>query len=123
VTRRVLIVDDEPDLREITRLALERVAGWTVTVAASGPEALERAAADQPEAILLDVMMPGMDGPETARHLAADPLTADIPILLLTAKALSSELAALATAPVAGILRKPFDPMRLAIQIEELLGW
>ena len=121
--RRVLIVDDEPDLREITRLALERVAGWTVTVASSGPEALERAAADQPEAILLDVMMPGMDGPETARRLAADPLTADIPILLLTAKALSSELAALAAAPVAGILRKPFDPMRLAIQIEEALGW
>ncbi len=122
-THRVLVVDDEPDIREIAVLALERLAGWTVTTASGGAEALVTAAAERPEAVVLDVMMPGMDGPETARRLAADPATHDIPVLLLTAKARSGEQAELASGPVAGVLTKPFDPTRLASDIERALGW
>lgn len=123
MSRTVLVVDDEPDIREIVRLALERLAGWTVLTAASGVEALALAAENLPDGIILDVMMPGMDGPETARRLAADPVTAHIPVLLLTAKARTGEKAQLATEPVAGVLTKPFDPTRLAADIAAVLGW
>ncbi|HEY3436313.1 MAG TPA: response regulator [Actinotalea sp.] len=123
MTRTVLVVDDEPDIREIARLSLEHVAGWTVLVAGSGADGIAVAASEQPDAILLDVMMPEMDGPETARRLAADPRTAAIPVLLLTAQVLSSERAALADAPVAAILAKPFDPMTLGREISDALGW
>ncbi len=121
--RRVLVVDDEPDIREIARLALERLAGWTVLTASSGADALAVAEQQKPEIILLDVMMPGMDGPETARRLTANAATSGIPILMLTAKAMSAETAQLAAGPVAGVLIKPFDPTRLASDIERLLGW
>jgi len=123
VNRRVLVVDDEPDIREIAVLALERLAGWTVLTAADGEQAIALAEQEQPEAIILDVMMPGMDGPQTARRLAANPATAHIPVLLLTAKAMSAEKAQLASGPVTAVLTKPFDPTRLAADIESALGW
>ena len=123
MTRRVLVVDDEPDIREIVRMALEMLAGWTILTASSGAEALRIAASEQPDAVLLDVMMPGMDGPETARRLAENAETADIPVMLLPAKAMTAERAQLAAAPVVGVLTKPFDPMELAGDIRELLGW
>jgi CheY-like chemotaxis protein len=119
----VLVVDDEPDIREIARLALERLAGWTVSTASSGREALEKAATEQPEVILLDVMMPEIDGRETARQLAANPATSAIPVILLTAKAMTTERAQLAAEPVVGVLTKPFDPVSLALDVERLLGW
>jgi CheY-like chemotaxis protein len=123
MTRTVLVVDDEPDIRELVRLALEHLAGWRVLVASGGAEALTISAADQPEAVLLDVMMPGMDGPETARRLGDDPRTCDIPVVLLTARAMSpAELTATGT-PAAGVLAKPFDVMALAGQVEAILGW
>lgn len=123
MTHRVLVVDDEPDIREIARLSLERLAGWTVLTAASGDEALQLAAQELPDAVLLDVMIPGMDGPEVARRLAADPTTAGIPVLLLTARARSAEREELAEGPVAAVLTKPFDPTSLADDIAGALGW
>ncbi|MCU1373856.1 MAG: Two-component response regulator, partial [Actinomycetia bacterium] len=79
--RRVLLVDDEDDIRLVARASLERLAGWEVLAAASGPDALAMARAEQPDAIILDVMMPGMDGPATLAELRADPATADIPVV------------------------------------------
>lgn len=123
MNRRVLVVDDEPDIREIARIALGHVAGWTVLLAGGGREAIQIALEEQPDAILVDVMMPDMDGPETVRRLAADPRTASIPVLLLTAKVLSGDQTELTNTPVAAMLGKPFDPMTLAAQIEDVLGW
>jgi len=87
VTRCVLVVDDEPDIRAVARLSLERVGGLRVIEASSGMEALDIVAASQPDAVLLDVMMPRVDGPTTYALLQADPRTRDIPVLLLTARA------------------------------------
>jgi CheY-like chemotaxis protein len=123
MSRRVLVVDDEPDIRAITRAALQHVAGWEVLMASSGAEALEVAAVEQPDAILLDAMMPGMDGAETARRLAADDRTARIPVLLLTAKVFTSGKPARDELPVVAILAKPFDPRTLAAEIDAALGW
>ncbi|MDT0164103.1 response regulator [Actinotalea sp. AC32] len=123
MTRRILVVDDEPDIRELARLALAHVAGWDVLTASGGEEALRTARAERLDAVVLDVMMPGMDGPQTARRLAADPVTADVPVLLLTARVLSSDRAELEETPVAGVLAKPFDPMTLADQVRDCLGW
>ena len=131
MTRTVLVVDDEPDIRLLVELALSHVAGWRVLLASGGAAALEVAAAEGPQAVVLDVMMPGMDGPETARRLAADPRSAHIPVVMLTAdvgSARPGEPSAPAAAPgttggVRGALRKPFDPLTLAHQIEEVLGW
>ena len=84
--RRVLIVDDEDDIREVAQMSLELVAGWQVTTASSGEQALTAAALEQPDAVLLDVMMPGLDGPQTLEKLLADPRTSEIPVIFLTAK-------------------------------------
>ena len=88
---KVLIIDDEDDIREVAALSLESVAGWEVFTANSGSQGLARAVEHQPDAILLDVMMPGMDGPTTFRELRKNPATAKIPVLLLTAKVQSSD--------------------------------
>lgn len=119
----VLVVDDEPDIRALLELTLQHVAGWRVEVASSGTQALERVPELAPDVVLLDVMMPGLDGPETARRLAADPRSAAVPVILLTAKARPGETTALLEGPVAGVLAKPFDPIALADQIADLLGW
>jgi CheY-like chemotaxis protein len=121
--RTVLLIDDEDDVREVARLALEMTAGWTVLAAASGAAGVELAAAAAPDAILLDVMMPGMDGPATLAALRADPTTATIPVLLLTAKFQPAERRGLEELAVGGVLAKPFDPMRLAEQVSAALGW
>jgi CheY-like chemotaxis protein len=120
---RVLIIDDEDDIREVAALSLETVAGWEVLTASSGAQGVARAAEHQPEAILLDVMMPGMDGPATLRALRLDPATSRIPVLLLTAKVQSSDQRRFADLGVAAVLFKPFDPLTLAAQIAAALGW
>ncbi len=94
---RILIIDDEEDIREVAALSLETVAGWEVMVANSGAQGLARASTYQPDAILLDVMMPGMDGPTTFRELRKNPTTAHIPVLLLTAKVQATDRSALPT--------------------------
>jgi CheY-like chemotaxis protein len=122
--RRVLIVDDEDAIREIARLAMEEVGGHVVTTASSGVEALDRATADPPDAVLLDVMMPGLDGPGTVSRLRADPRTRDVDVILLTAKVQPSEVARFhQLAGVVGVIAKPFDPMTLPAQVAEILGW
>lgn len=122
--RRVLIVDDEDSIREIAQLSMEVVGGHRVTGASSGAEALDRAAADPPDAILMDVMMPGLDGPATVARLQADPRTRDIDVVLLTAKVRPSDLARIDVLPgVAGVIAKPFDPMALPTQVADILGW
>jgi CheY-like chemotaxis protein len=120
---RILIIDDEDDIREVAALSLETVAGWQVFVANSGREGLARAAEHRPDAILLDVMMPGMDGPTTFRELRKNPATASIPVLLLTAKVQSSDQRRFADLGVEAILLKPFDPLTLSTQICKALGW
>ena len=123
MSHRILIIDDEEDIREVAGLSLETVAGWEVLVASSGAQGLACAIERQPDAILLDVMMPGMDGPTIFRELRKNPATARIPVLLLTAKVQSSDQRRFADLGVDAILFKPFDPLTLSTQIASLLGW
>ena len=120
---RILIIDDEDDIREVAALSLETVAGWNTLAAPDGRQGLAMASEHKPDAILLDVMMPGMDGPTTFRQLALDPATAHIPVLLLTAKVQPSDQETFAHLGVKAVLTKPFDPMTLADQIAAALGW
>lgn len=120
---RVLIVDDEDDIREVAQLSLEMTTGWEVITAASGAEGVTRAATERPDAILLDVMMPELDGPATFERLQANPATREIPVVLLTAKVQAADQRRLSELGVAGVLSKPFDPMRLAADLAGVLGW
>jgi CheY-like chemotaxis protein len=123
MTRRVLVVDDDDAIREVAQSSLEIVAGWEVEVASSGLQALERAVAEPPDAILLDVMMPSMDGPTTFARLQADARTRNVPVVLLTAKVQPAERRRWEQLGVAGVLAKPFDPLELPGQVADLLGW
>jgi CheY-like chemotaxis protein len=120
---RILIIDDEEDIRIVTALTLETVAGWDVITATNGKEGIQRARQENPDAILLDVMMPEMDGPTTFRNLQAHEDTRRIPVLLLTAKVQAVDQQRFADLGVAGVLFKPFDPLTLADQIAGALGW
>ena len=122
-TRRILVVDDEDDIREVAQLSLEMVGGWEVLAASSGAEGIARAAAERPDAILLDVMMPDMDGPATFRALRDNPATTEIPVILLTAKVQAADRRRFDDLGVAGVLSKPFDPMELANEVSRTLGW
>jgi CheY-like chemotaxis protein len=119
---KVLIIDDEDDIRRIARLSLSRVGRMEVVEAASGTDGVARAVAEKPDAILLDVMMPGIDGPDTLQALRADPATAGIPVLFLTAKAMSSEVERLKQLGAVAVLTKPFDPMTLPAAVKAALG-
>jgi CheY-like chemotaxis protein len=121
--RRVLLVDDEDDIRLVARASLERLAGWQVLAASSGREGIDVARAEQPDAIVLDVMMPGLDGPGTLVELRADPATADIPVVFLTAKVQAAERRRLEELGAAGVVAKPFDPMTLAGELSAAFGW
>ncbi|HEX4284637.1 MAG TPA: response regulator [Terracidiphilus sp.] len=123
MTHRILIIDDEDDIREVAAMSLETVAGWEVMVANSGAQGLTRAASYKPDAILLDVMMPGMDGPTTFRELRKNPMTAKIPVLFLTAKVQATDRRRFADLGIHAVLVKPFDPMTLSTQISNALGW
>ena len=121
--KRILIIDDEADIREIAQVSLEMVGGHQVLTARSGSEGIERARAERPDAILLDVMMPEMDGPTTVAHLRADPELCDIPVILLTARAAPERATPYDGLGVAAVFAKPFDPMTLASQMAGVLGW
>ncbi|MEG9436184.1 response regulator [Edaphobacter sp. HDX4] len=121
--RRILIIDDEEDIREVASLSLEATAGWQVTKASSGAQGIELAKSYQPDAILMDVMMPGVDGPTTFRQMQQIPEIAHIPVLLLTAKVQGVDKRRFADLGVAAVLFKPFDPLALAEQIREALHW
>jgi CheY-like chemotaxis protein len=120
--RRVLVIDDDDDIRMLVRLSLQRVGGLEVIEAANGREGLALARAERPDAILLDVMMPEMDGPTTVSELRRVPETADIPVILLTAKVQARDHERFAELPIQGTIPKPFDPLTLARQLDELAG-
>ena len=117
---KILYVEDEADIRQIAKLALEQVGGFTVELCASGEEALEKAAAHKPDMILLDVMMPGMDGPTTLQHLRTQETLADVPVAFLTAKVQPQEVLAFKEMGAMDVIAKPFDPMTLADQVRAI---
>jgi CheY-like chemotaxis protein len=119
---KVMLVDDEEDIRTIGQLSLGRVGGWQTVMAASGAEALTKAAAEQPDLILLDVMMPELDGPTTFGLLRAQEATARIPIIFMTAKVQKHEVARYLELGAVGVIHKPFDPMMLPSEIRRLLA-
>ena len=116
----MLVVDDDDDVREVTAFALELIGGYEVLAADGGAAALELARLHRPDLVLLDVMMPGMDGPATFRALRADPATAPIPVVLLTAK-VQIGLHRDEHDGLAGVISKPFDPRALVDEIERIL--
>jgi CheY-like chemotaxis protein len=119
---KVLIIDDEDDIRRIARLSLTKLGKMEVVEASSGLEGVRRAAEEKPDAILLDVMMPGLDGPGTLAALRSNPATAGIPVVFLTAKAMASEVERLKDLGAKAVLTKPFDPLALAGQVRAGLG-
>jgi two-component system, OmpR family, alkaline phosphatase synthesis response regulator PhoP len=116
----VLLVEDDPDIQLITRLAL-RKSGFNVNVASNGRQALEAVRAALPDLVLLDWMMPELDGLETCRHLKADPATSGIPVIFLTAKSQEQEIARGLALGATGYITKPFDALSLGKQIRDLL--
>ncbi len=122
-SKRILIVDDDERIRQVVRMCLIKLAKWLVITAASGQEALQLATDEQPDAILLDVSMPGLDGIETLAQLRQNPQTAAIPIIFLTAKVQRTEQLHYQELGVAGLIVKPFDPVQLSQEISRLLGW
>jgi CheY-like chemotaxis protein len=121
--KRVLIIDNEPHIQEVAQICLETVAGWQVIAADSGQEGLIKAAAEQPDAILLDVMMPDMDGPTTFQKLQENAATQKIPVILLTAKVQASDRRRYAEMGLNHVIAKPFNPINLATEIAQALGW
>jgi len=121
--KRVLVIDDEDDIREIAQDSLEIIGGYEVLTASSGSEGLAGARAQQPAAILLDMMMPGMDGFATFQKLQDDAATRDIPVILLTANVQANDRLRFAELGVAGVIAKPFDPVSLPSQLAQVLGW
>lgn len=119
--RRVLLVDDEEEIREVAGMSLGLVGGWQVETCACGADAIRLAAVAPPDVIVLDVMMPGLDGPATYSELQSDARTRSIPVIFLTAKAQPAEKRRLAELGVCGVIAKPFDPLTLASEVEALL--
>ncbi len=119
---RILIVDDEPDIRRIAGLALRKLGGHDLVEAENGMEALKLAAEHRPDVILLDVMMPLMDGPTTLAALKQNAATSAIPVIFLTAKAIASEVERFKRLGAVTALTKPFDPMTLDRDIKAALG-
>lgn len=122
-SRRILVVDDDADIRAVAQLALKKVGGWEVAIAASGSEGIASAIANPPDAILLDVMMPDLDGLSVYKALQANPATQVIPVILLTAKVQASEQRQFAELGVAAVITKPFKARQLPEQIATILGW
>jgi len=117
---RILYVEDEPDIRAVAQMALEAVGGFNVTACASGSEALAAAPTAQADLLLLDVMMPGMDGPSTLQALRALPATAATPVIFMTAKVQAAEVAQYKALGAIDVIHKPFDPMELSAQISRI---
>ena len=118
--RHILCIDDEEDILQITKMSLETLGGFRVSVCHGSGDALAEVKRLRPDVVLLDVMMPGQDGPSTLKLLQEDPDVAKIPVIFLTAKAQPSELANLIRLGAKGVISKPFNPMLLSRQILEL---
>jgi two-component system, OmpR family, response regulator len=118
--KRILYVEDDPDIQMVAQMALEVVGGFTLRTCSSGQEALREAAAFAPDLILLDVMMPSMDGPATLAELRKLDATAAIPAIFMTAKVQSAEVTYYKSLGAVGVIAKPFDPMELPQQVRQL---
>ncbi|MGD8525318.1 MAG: response regulator [Thioalkalispiraceae bacterium] len=117
---RILYVEDEPDIQAVAQIALESVGGFDVSICSSGEEALQSAAQFAPQLLLLDVMMPGMDGPTTLSELHKQDELRDIPAIFMTAKVQPQEIEQLLTYGAIGVVAKPFDPMTLSDTIRKI---
>lgn len=117
---RILYVEDEPDIRTIAEMALTRIGGYSVQLCESGPDAIARAPAFAPQLILLDVMMPGMDGVETLAHLRMLPEMRETPVVFMTAKAQRHEADHYRALGAVGVVPKPFDPVTLSQAIADI---
>ncbi len=118
--QRVLCVEDEPDIRSVIKLALEAVGGFSVLLCNSGKEAIEKAPAFAPDFILLDAMMPGMDGPSTLKALREIPALANVPVAFMTAKVQTSEIAGFKALGALDVIAKPFNPRTLADTVKSI---
>jgi CheY-like chemotaxis protein len=121
--RRVLVVDDDTDIRELTKLTLETVMGWDVLAASGGVEAVQVCQDEHPDAVLLDMMMPDMDGLTTFEKLQADDRTRDIPVILFTAKGSSGDRKPWQDHALRGLITKPYNPMTLGDEVCQILSW
>ncbi len=120
ILKRLLFVEDEPDIQVVACLALEAIGKFQVEICSSGREALEKASGFGPDLILLDVMMPGMDGPTTLGALREQPQTATTPVIFMTAKVQPYEVAEYKRLGALDVIAKPFDPMQLSANINAI---
>ena len=120
---RVLIVDDSLLIREVARAGLEMAGGFSVSTAESGRQGVAAAVADPPDVILLDVVMPDMDGPATVQALREREETRNVPVVLVTGRDQDEDRRAFAALGVAGVITKPFDTGTLAVEVRQLMGW
>lgn len=118
--QRILYVEDEADIQAVAKLALEMVGGFTVKICSSGDEAVKEAVAFAPDMILLDVMMPGMDGPTTLAALRTLPSLTNVPVAFMTAKVQPQEVAHYKSLGALDVIAKPFDPMTLADKVRAI---
>lgn len=119
--RKVLLAEDEEDIRKVAQISLQFRGGWEVSLAVDGEDCLAKAAQDRPDLILLDCMMPKLDGYETCRRLKLDPALRGIPVIFLTAKSQEFEIRKGLSLGAVGYLVKPFNPMSLAAEIRGIL--
>ncbi len=119
---KILLVDDEPHIRRVAEVSLVRVGKWSAILAASGPEGIVAAEREHPDVILLDVMMPDMDGPTTLRALRERAPVAGIPVIFMTAKVQEHEIQRYLDLGAAGVICKPFDPMKLADHVRRIFA-
>ena len=117
----VILAEDDPDIQLVARLALKR-AGFSVKVVGNGQEAIDAIHEQPPDVILLDWMMPEIDGPETCRRLKADPSTSSIPVIFLTAKSQEAEIQRGLSLGAAGYVTKPFDALTLGQHVKDIIS-
>ncbi len=117
---RILYVEDEADIRTVATMALEAVGGYRVLACSSGSEAVAAAPLAGADLILLDVMMPGMDGPATLHALRGIPATSSTPVIFMTAKVQATEIAQYRALGALEVIAKPFDPMLVAAEIQRI---
>ena len=122
-TKRILVIDDEKNLCSIIKTCLEYLGGWQVLTSTEASNGLLLASTQLPDAILLDIIMPNMNGLTVLTALQSHPRTRTIPVILLTAKVQMQDLKQYAQLSIAGVIAKPFAPLKLAMQVVEVLGW
>jgi CheY-like chemotaxis protein len=121
IIKKVMLVDDDQNIRFVAQMSLEGLTSWEIVIAESGEEAIKKASETLPDLILLDMMMPGMDGPATFAKLRTNPALMSVPIIFMTAKVQTHEIESYLQLGAAGVITKPFDPMKLPDEICQIL--